>query len=93
MRVVFIASDASLYGASLSLINMIKSYDFGDYLVLVPSKGPLLPVLDNMGIPYKVIPFKLNSAVYDKDWLSYILYPVRLCYYWMLNKYYYFRIL
>lgn len=93
MRVVFIASDASLYGASLSLINMIKSYDFGDYLVLVPSKGPLLPVLDNMGIPYKVIPFKLNSAVYDKDWLSYILYPVRLCYYWMLNKYSYFRIL
>lgn len=93
MRVVFIASDASLYGASLSLVNMIKSYDFGDYLVLVPSKGPLLPVLDNMGIPYKVIPFRLNCAVYDKDWLSYILYPVRLCCYWVLNKYSYFRIL
>lgn len=93
MRVVFIASDASLYGASLSFVNMIKSYDFGDYLVLLPSKGPLLPVLDNMGIPYRVIPFRLNCATCSNDWLSYVLYPIRFCYYWLLNKYSYSQII
>lgn len=93
MRVVFIANDASLYGANLSLVNLIKSDDFEDCLVLVPSKGPFLSVLKEMGIAYKVVPFRFNSAVYDKDWLSYVLYPVRFCYYWVLNKYSYYRIL
>lgn len=93
MKVVFILNDAGLYGASLSLLNMIESYNFEDYLVLIPSKGPLLSVLDKMDIPYKVIPFRLNCATYNKDWISCFSYFVRFCYYWLLNKYSYFQII
>ncbi|MDB9006004.1 glycosyltransferase [Parabacteroides distasonis] len=42
-----------------------------------------------MGVSYKVVPFKFNMATYNKNFLSFILYPVRFCYYWILNKYSY----
>lgn len=93
MKVVFLLNDAGLYGANLSLANMIKSYDFGDCLVLAPSKGPFLSVLSEMGISNEVIPFKFNMAVYNRNLLSYILYPIKFCYYWILNKYSYSLIL
>ena len=93
MQVLFIVNDAGIYGANLSLVNMIKSFNFKDCLVLVPAKGPLLSLLDQMSISYLIIPFRFNSAVYDSDLFSRFLYVVRLCYYWILNKYSYFRIL
>ena len=89
MKIAFLLNDAGLYGANLSLSNMIKSYDFKDCLVLSPSKGPFLLVLNEMGISYKVVPFKFNMAVYNRNFISYILYPIRFCYYWILNKYSY----
>ena len=58
MRVAFLLNDAGLYGANLSLSNMIKSYGFKDCLVLSPSEGPFLSLLKEMGVSYKVVPFK-----------------------------------
>ena len=52
MRVAFLLNDAGLYGANLSLSNMIKSYGFKDCLVLSPSEGPFLSLLKEMGVSY-----------------------------------------
>lgn len=93
MKVIFIVNDSGVYGANLSLINMIRSFDFTDCLVLVPAKGPLLSLLEQMSISYLIIPFRYNSAIYDNNLLTCFLYAVRFCYYWILNKYSYFRIL
>ena len=49
MRVAFLLNDAGLYGANLSLSNMIKSYGFKDCLVLSPSEGPFLSLLKETG--------------------------------------------
>lgn len=63
----FLLNDAGLYGANLSLSNMIKSYGFKDCLVLSPSEGPFLSLLKEMGVSYKVVPFKFNMATYNKN--------------------------
>ena len=58
MRVAFLLNDAGLYGANLSLSNMIKSYGFKDCLVLSPSEGPFLSLLKEMA--YRIRLFHLN---------------------------------
>ena len=93
MNILFIVNDAGVYGANLSLANLIKSLDLKNSLVLIPSKGPLLFLLDKMNIAYLVIPFRFNSAVYDGCVSSCLLYIVRFFYYKVLNKYSYYRIL
>lgn len=59
MNILFIVNDAGVYGANLSLANLIKSLDLKNSLVLIPSKGPLLFLLDKMNIAYLVIPLDL----------------------------------
>lgn len=49
MRVAFLLNDAGLYGANLSLSNMIKSYGFKDCLVFVSIRRPFLVAVERNG--------------------------------------------
>ena len=54
-------------------LNMIKSYGFKDCLVLSPSEGPFLSLLKEMGVSYKVVPFKFNMATYNKNFFKFYI--------------------
>src|SRR5947209_6588309 len=59
LRVLFITHYAELYGANLSLLNLIEG--LGRYgvraHVISPEQGDLLPELARRGIPAAVLPF------------------------------------
>src|SRR5438105_8614376 len=60
LRVAFITHYTELYGANLSLLNLIDG--LGRYgvrpHVICPDRGDLLPALDRRGVPAAVIPFE-----------------------------------
>jgi glycosyltransferase involved in cell wall biosynthesis len=59
LRVLFITHYAELYGANLSLLNLIEgleSYGIQSH-VIAPEEGDLLPGLARRGIPAAVLPF------------------------------------
>src|SRR5215469_14895613 len=60
LRVSFITHYAELYGANLSLLNLIEG--LGPYgvrsHVIAPEPGDLLPELARRGIPAAVLPFE-----------------------------------
>ena len=59
-NLLFVAHDASLFGANQSLINMISSLKDEDVSIKVvfPEKGPICQQFDLLGIEYLVIKFK-----------------------------------
>ena len=94
MKIVYLVNDAGVYGANLSLINMIKGLGISrDVFVILPSGGPFVALLESLSIPYKIIPFRYNSYIYKNNVLSVFLYVLRLIYYCVLNKYAYYIIL
>ena len=87
MKIVYLVNDAGVYGANLSLINMIKGLGISrDVFVILPSGGPFVALLESLSIPYKIIPFRYNSYIYKNNVLSVFLYVFRLIYYCVLNK-------
>src|SRR5690348_10825997 len=59
-RIVFITHYAELYGANLSLLNLIEGlrrYGIRSH-VISPEQGDLLPELARRGIPAAVLPFE-----------------------------------
>ena len=94
MKIVYLVNDAGVYGANLSLINMIKGLGISrDVFVILPSGGPFVALLESLSIPYKIIPFRYNSYIYKNNVLSVFLYVFRLIYNCVLNKYAYYIIL
>ena len=94
MKIVYLVNDAGVYGANLSLINMIKGLGISrDVFVILPSGGPFVALLESLSIPYKIIPFRYNSYIYKNNVLSVFLYVFRLIYYCVLIKYAYYIIL
>ncbi len=59
-RVTFVTHYTELYGANLSLLNLIEGLaPYGVQAhVLCPDRGDLLPALDRRGVPWAVIPFE-----------------------------------
>ncbi|QEL16504.1 glycosyltransferase family 4 protein [Limnoglobus roseus] len=59
-RVTFITHYTELYGANLSLLNLIEGLvPYGvQARVLCPDRGDLLSALDRRGVPWAVIPFE-----------------------------------
>ena len=56
MKIVYLVNDAGVYGANLSLINMIKGLGISrDVFVILPSGGPFVALLESLSIPYKII--------------------------------------
>ena len=87
MKIVYLVNDAGVYGANLSLINMIKGLGISrDVFVILPSGGPFVALLESLSIPYKIIPFRYNSYIYKNNVLSVFLYVFRLIYYCVLNN-------
>lgn len=54
VRVLIIAHDSQLYGAQMSLLDILRKIDRSRFalMVLVPSTGPFTDALDKLGIPY-----------------------------------------
>ena len=68
MKIVYLVNDAGVYGANLSLINMIKGLGISrDVFVILPSGGPFVALLESLSIPYKIIPFRYNSYIYKNN--------------------------
>lgn len=71
MKIVYLVNDAGVYGANLSLINMIKGLGISrDVFVILPSGGPFVALLESLSIPYKITPFRYNSYIYKNNVLS-----------------------
>ena len=52
MKIVYLVNDAGVYGANLSLINMIKGLGISrDVFVILPSGGPFVALLESLSIP------------------------------------------
>src|SRR5437660_388252 len=64
LRVLFITHYAEIYGANLSLLNLIEG--LGRYgvraHVISPEQGDLLPELARRGIPAAVLPFEWSVS-------------------------------
>lgn len=61
MRIAYLTHYAELYGANRSLLELIgelKHRGVVEPHVLLPSEGPLVPELDRMAIPFRIIPFE-----------------------------------
>ena len=55
MKIVYLVNDAGVYGANLSLINMIKGLGISrDVFVILPSGGPFVALLESLSIHIKL---------------------------------------
>ncbi|MCC9137344.1 glycosyltransferase family 4 protein [Pontibacter silvestris] len=85
MKIAFFTHYTSLYGANRSLINLIKGLNsYGvDPVVIVPNKGELLSVLEDLNINYLILNFSLDFI--DKNLNSYnvksLYFKSKLLYY------------
>lgn len=61
MKVIIVLHEASLYGANLSLNNLIEFLSLKKYTITIvsPKEGPYLDLLKLKNINYKIIPFQL----------------------------------
>jgi len=78
MKVVFVTHYSALYGANLSLLNLIdglKKYNVESF-VICPSKGNMTAELEKGNIPFFVLPFK--SWMSSSSIISRIKSPARL---------------
>lgn len=77
MRIQFISHYSHLYGANKMLLTLlIYFHNHGyDISVLFPSKGRMTEKLDELNIPYKVIPY-YSSFLYIKRTIKFIAYPL-----------------
>jgi glycosyltransferase involved in cell wall biosynthesis len=60
LKIMIFAHDSSLYGASLSLLTLLKGFNennFAEVLVLLPNKGKMESVFSENEIPYQVVSF------------------------------------
>jgi glycosyltransferase involved in cell wall biosynthesis len=59
MKILFFSHDAELYGASRSLVNLVRGLELSDIdcWVALPYKGPLIRLLEEDDIPYFILPF------------------------------------
>jgi glycosyltransferase involved in cell wall biosynthesis len=63
IKVLFIAHDSSLFGSNKSLLNLITGLNGRiKPIILVPDRGSVCDVLDNLNIKYYVFNYKYASA-------------------------------
>lgn len=90
INVLYIANDASLYGANRSLVNMLQSFKQDtiktriNYHVIIPLKGPIQSVFEALKIPYSIIPYRFDSALIDGTLYCYLsFFPKLIQKYWL----------
>ena len=61
LRVMIIMSDAGVYGAALSFVDMADALvGYVDYHVVIPEKGPLINYLLNRNITFYIVPYSVG---------------------------------
>lgn len=77
MKIQFISHYSHLYGANKMLLTLLLYFHNHGYNVsaLFPSKGKMTEKLDELNIPYKVIPY-YSSFLYIKRTIKFIAYPL-----------------
>lgn len=91
INVLYVANDASLYGANRSLVNMLQSFKQDttiqtriNYHVIIPLKGPIQSVFEELKIPYSIIHYRFDSALVDGTFYCYISFiPKLIQKYWL----------
>ncbi|MDN5752401.1 MAG: glycosyltransferase family 4 protein [Nitrosospira sp.] len=79
MRICFISHTAGRGGAELALLELLQGLiaEGVECRVLVPKTGPLLPALDRMHIPWRVIRYPWMVSTRRRWWLSRIARTVK----------------
>ncbi len=81
-KVLFVANDASKFGANQSLVNMIRSFRFvNDYSinfhVVIPLRGPVEDLLNDESIPYSIVSYRFDSGFLDGSIKALLIYVIK----------------
>lgn len=79
MKIQFISNYSQLYGANKVLLLIVNHFNSIGYevSVLLPSKGGMSEALEDLKIPYTIIPY-FSSFLYVKKSLKFLLLPILL---------------
>lgn len=86
ISVLYIANDASLYGANRSLVNLMQSLEqkntkvHVNYHVIIPNKGPIQTVFEELEIPYTVVHYRIDSGLLNGTFYSLVSYIPKYIY-------------
>jgi len=76
VKIQFISNYSQLYGANKVLLSILEHFQSRNYKisVLLPSKGGMSDKLEQLKIPYTIIPY-FSSFLYIKYSFKYLTYP------------------
>lgn len=86
ISVLYIANDASLYGANKSLVNLLQSFNQKNieikvnYHVIIPYTGPVENTFKELGIPYSMVYYREDTSLWNKSAYSYLSYIPKFIY-------------
>ena len=85
IKVLYLTSDSSLYGANNSLVNLLQSLKrinrsdvVVNYHVIIPYKGPIENVFKDLGITYSIVYYREDSSLWNKSLYSYLSFFPKL---------------
>lgn len=86
-KILFVTADSSLYGANLSLMNIISSIsnEVDTIHVVTPYFGEFNIILNQNGIKNTIIPFNTSAAFLERSILGYLIFILKYIKYLFKN--------